>query len=207
MILNLRAAALAMTTALGLSLGALTDTPPAPSEGTAPHWKQDPDRIWSADGADAGHGADFYSFSRMIKSSGGAGPITILNCQANSKGQNSLSLGFQIDPENTYEDAPDHSLRILTASGILTVGGKKQAERFRYHPDSTKIIPFDPAVPRRIFNAVVKGEEVTLKFQGKTYVLNLPGKDKVFVSFAKTCPITNGGKFDMSIFDQVNNSE
>jgi hypothetical protein len=203
MILEIRAAALATIVAVGIAPVALADTQPAEPEAASPHWQQDPDRIWFVDGADAGHGADYYSFARMIRSSGGDGPITILNCHATSTGQNSLSLGFQIDPDNAYEDAPDHSPRILTASGILTVGGKKQAERFRYHADSTKIIPFDPAVPRRVFNAVVTGEEVTLKFQGKTYDLGLPGKDKVFVSFAKTCPVTNGGKFDYSIFDQA----
>lgn len=197
---TIAAAALLATMAVP---AASAETEAADSAAPARHWEQEPDRIWRVDSSDAGHGTDYYSFSRMIRSAGGTGPVTILNCQANSKGQNTLSLGFQIDPENRYTDNPDHSPRILTASGILTVGGKKEAERFQYHPDSTKIIPFNNAVPRRIFNAVVTGAEVKLKFQGKTHDLDLPAKDKVFISFAKTCPVTNGGTFDSSIFDRA----
>ena len=206
MIPDCRAVALAAFLALSAASPAVADAEGAsdtPEGAASLHWEQDLDKIWRVDSSDAGHATDYYSFSRMIRSAGGTGPITILNCQANSKGVNSLSLGFQIDPDNTYTDHPDHSPRILTASGILTVDGKREAERFQYHPDSTKIIPFNQAVPRRIFNAVVTGAEVKLKFQNKTYDLELPGKDKVFVAFAKTCPITNGGTFDASIFDQA----
>lgn len=203
MIPHARTIAIAALLTAIVELAAHAETEPSETAPPTRHWEQDPDRIWRVDSSDAGRGTDYYSFSRMIRSAGGSGPITILNCQANSKGQNTLSLGFQIDPENRYTDDPDHSPRILTASGILTVGGKKEAERFQYHPDSTKIIPFSDAVPRRIFNAVVTGAVVTLKFQGKTYDLDLPPKDTTFVSFAKTCPVTNGGTFDRAIFDQA----
>lgn len=195
--------------AAAMLLTAQADTKPS-DDGTAPgplHWEQDLDKIWRVDGSDAGTATDFYSYSRIIRSAGGTGPIVILNCQANSKGTYSMNLGFQIDPANRYTDDFDRSPRILTSSGVLTVDGKKKTERFRYHPDSTKIIPFDKAVAKRIYNAVVTGADVTLKAQGKTYDIELPGKDKVFVSFAKMCPITNGGNFDNSIFEKAAENE
>ena len=174
---------------------------------SAPHWTQDPDRIWSVDSSDAGSDTDFFSFSRIIRSSGGPGPVIILNCQVNSRGKQTLGLGFQIDPDNDYMDDPDRSPRILTASGVLTIDGKKKSERFRYHPDSTRIVPFDRSVPRRVFNAVVNDADITLKFRSTVHDLNVPPVDNAFKSFAKVCPVTNGGEFDMTLFDRIDHSD
>lgn len=171
------------------------------------HWLKDPDRIWTVDGSDAGSDSDFLSFSRIIRSSTTTGPVIIFNCQVNSRGTQTLGFGFQLDPENNYMDDPDRSPRILTASGILTIDGKRKAERFRYHPDSSKIVPFDRSVGRRMFNAVVKGSEIQLKFQNTTYALTVPPTDSIFTSFAKVCPVTNGGNFDMTIFDRVSETD
>tara|TARA_R110000787_G_scaffold179831_1_gene291915 strand:- start:290 stop:457 length:168 start_codon:yes stop_codon:yes gene_type:complete len=43
---------------------------------------------------------------------------------------------------------------------------------------------------------------VKLKVQNQTHHLELPGPDEIFTAFATICPVTNGGKFDQSIFDQ-----
>lgn len=166
-------------------------------------WVQDRDSILRVDDSDAGTGTDFYSFSRLIHSSGGHGPVLTFNCQAMSTGQHSLNAAIQLDPSNTYEENPSERLRLLNVSVALTINGSKKMERFKYHPASSKIIPHNKAIAKRLYNAVVQGSDVTIKVKGKTYDLALPGKDPVFVNFAKTCPTTNGGKFDMSIFQQV----
>jgi hypothetical protein len=166
-------------------------------------WVQDPDSIIRVDGSDAGTSANFYSFSRLIHSSGGPGPILIFNCQAMSTGQHSLNAAVQLDPDNAYEENPSERLHLLNVSVTLTIGGSKKSERFKYHPASSKIIPHNKAVAKQLYNAVVQGSDVSLKVKGKTYDLAFPGKDPVFVSFAKTCPTTNGGKFDPAIVEQA----
>lgn len=172
------------------------DTPPL-------IWEQSRDAIHHVDGSDAGTAADFYSFSRTIKVSGATGPIVILNCQAMSNGAHSLNAGIQMDPANTYEENPSERLRLHNVNVSLTVDGIRQNEKFMMHPKSTKIVPIDKSVGKRIYNAVVTGSPVSMKLQGKNYDLELPGKDEVFVAFARFCPTTNGGQFDYSIFDSV----
>lgn len=166
-------------------------------------WKQLPDRFITADGTDAGTAADFYGFSRILEVSGTSGPVLILSCHVNTEGFEALNAGIQLDPANTYGDKPERTPRILTASGVLTIDGETQSERFRYHPASSKIVPFDRAVARRLYNAAVTGADMKLKFQGTTYAIDIPAKDKTLVSFAKVCPVTNGGTFDRSIFHRV----
>ena len=167
------------------------------------HWVQERDQLWSVDSSDAGEAPNFFSFIRVISSSGGDGPVLQLGCQATSTGNHTLQAGFKLDPENTYEQAPKTRLRLLSMSGILTIGEDRKSERFQYHPDSSKITPFNRAVPKRLFNAVVRGDPVQLKVQNQTYDLELPGTDETFTRFAQTCPMTNGGKFDQSVFDRA----
>ncbi|KCZ87294.1 hypothetical protein HHI_16165 [Hyphomonas hirschiana VP5] len=166
-------------------------------------WEQPADTIYAVDGSDAGTGTNFYSFSRLIKVSGGTGPIVTLNCQAMSTGAHSLNVAIQMDPQNTYEEDPKERLRLLNINVALTVDGKRQFEKFMMHPKSTKIIPIDKAVGKRIYNAAVTGSSVSIKVQGSTYDLEIPDKDDAFIAFARICPTTNGGTFDNSIFENV----
>lgn len=177
------------------------NTPSEPETVTGLRWEQDPDNIWIVDGSDAGFSADLYGYSRIIKSAGTTGPIIIFNCYVDSKKYETLNTGIQLDPNSTYADNPERTPRILTLTGVLTIDGKTKNERFRYHPASSKIVPFDKAVARRIYNAAVTGAETSIKVQGKLYNLEMPATDKTFVSFAKNCPTTNGGKFDYTIFE------
>lgn len=176
---------------------------PAGAEEDAPvlAWSQDRDAVWLVDSSDAGMESDFYSFSRLIRTTGNTGPAILLNCQANSRGTSTLNVAFQLDPANRYEDDPALKPRVLNLSGKVTIGTERFPLKFLYHPDSSKIVPFDKTLAKHMFNAVVEGSGVTLKIKGKTHELEMPPKDPVFVAFAKICPITNGGKFDMSIFD------
>ena len=183
------------------AVAAETDTADALS------WSQDPDSIIRVDSSDAGTATNFYSFSRIIRTSGGTGPVLMLNCQAMSTGSNSLNAAILLDPANTYEQNPSERLHLLSLTGTLTINGQQQKERFKYHPESSKIIPYDKAVSKRLFNAVVTGASVQLKVKGKTYDLEIPGKDQVFVAFAKTCPMTNGGTFDSAIFEEAKAQE
>ena len=182
---------------LGQAAVAEADTPAELS------WSADRDTLIRVDTSDPGNAADFYSVSRTIRSSGGTGPVLMLNCQAMSTGKHSLNAAIQLDPANTYEESPSERLRLLSLNVALTVGGKKKNERFQYHPQSSKIIPFNKDVSKRLYNAVVTGASVTIKVKGETYTLALPGKDQTFISFAKTCPTTNGGQFDPSLFEHA----
>lgn len=166
-------------------------------------WVQAPDSIIRVDDSDAGNAANFHSFSRLIHSSGGSGPVLIFNCQAMSTGQHSLNAAIQLDPDNVYEENPSERLHLLNVSVTLTIDGSKKSERFKYHPASSKIIPHNKTVAKQLFNAVVESSEVKVKVKGKAYDLVLPGKDAVFVSFAKTCPTTNGGKFDPTLVEKA----
>lgn len=192
----------ALTAAVALGAAADTGTSEdALSVGL--HWKQLQDNLISVDSTDAGRAADYYGFTRTIQAAETTGPIVIFICHVSSEDYESLNAGIQLDPHNTYGDNPERTPRILTLSGVLTIDGKKQSERFRYHPASSKIVPFDRKVARRLYNAAVSGSDVSIKVQGKTYDLEIPAKNDVFVSFAKICPVTNGGTFDRSIFDGV----
>jgi len=165
-------------------------------------WVQERDQLWSVDSSDAGNAPNFFSYILIITSSGGDGPQLQFSCQATNRGDKSLQIGFKLDPQNTYEQAPKQRLRFLEMSGILTIGDDRKSERFQYHPDSSKITPYNRSVPKRLFNAVVRGDAVQLKVQNNTYNIALPGTDEAFSRFAKKCPVINGGKFDQSIFDQ-----
>ena len=185
-----------------LAFGAGADT--AQGEDAQPtelRWEQLRDQFSKIDSSDAGSEADFFGFSRTIQTAGTSGPLIVFLCHVSSEEYESLNVAIQLDPHSTYGENPERAPRILTLSGILTVDGKKQSERFRYHPASSKIVPFDRKVSKRLYNAAVTGADVSIKVQGKTHHLEIPAKNDVFVSFAKICPVTNGGTFDRTIFD------
>mgnify|MGYP003649999420 CR=1 FL=1 len=188
---------------LGGSAG-FADEPPAPA---APSWTQERDQIVSVDSSDAGDNPNFYSFIRIISVSDGEGPVVQLGCQATTRGDHTLQAAIKLDPANTYEQAPKTRLRLLSMTGVLTIDGDRKSETFQYHPDSSKITPLNRTVPRRLFNAIVRGDKIHLKARNTTYNLELPGPDAVFTAFAKICPVTNGGKFDQSIIENFLNAQ
>jgi hypothetical protein len=190
----------ALSMALALSAGADT-AQDQDIQSTDLRWEQLRDQYTEVDSSDAGRSADFFGFSRTIQTAGTTGPLIVFLCHVSSEEYESLNVAIQLDPHSTYGENPERAPRILTLSGILTVDGKKQSERFRYHPASSKIVPFDRKVAKRLYNAAVTGADVSIKVQGKTHNLEIPAKNDVFVSFAKICPVTNGGTFDRSIFD------
>ena len=190
----------ALSMALALSAGA-DIAQDQDIQSTDLRWEQLRDQYTEVDSSDAGREADFFGFSRTIQTAGTTGPLIVFLCHVSSEEYESLNVAIQLDPHSTYGENPERAPRILTLSGILTVDGKKQSERFRYHPASSKIVPFDRKVAKRLYNAAVTGADVSIKVQGKTHDLEIPAKNDVFVSFAKICPVTNGGTFDRSIFD------
>ena len=181
--------------ALGLS------APIAAAE--VPVWQLDPPAIWMVDSADAGTAADYYSYVQIMRVANTTGPMLQLSCNANSKGHAALSAAIQIDPANTYEQDPKRHLRMNTMSGKLTIGETSKAERWRYHADSTKMLPFDVTVPRRMFNGIVKNFFIYVNSRTVIYTLEVPEMNDEFKAFAKSCPVTNGGKIDPSIFEQA----
>jgi hypothetical protein len=121
-------------------------------------WLQERDQLWSVDSSDAANTPNFSSFIRIMTSSLGAGPVLQFSCQATNRGGQMLQLGFKRDPDNTYEQAPKQRLIFLEMSGILTIGDDHKSECLQYHPDSSKKKPYKRTVPKRLFNAVMRGK-------------------------------------------------
>jgi hypothetical protein len=170
-------------------------------------WTQEQDQLIQVDSADAGKDPNFKSLVRIIKAEGGDYPTIQLSCQITTSGYKALNFSVQLDPENTYEDDADRSPRFHHISGIMTVRDEKFPDRYAFHAKSTKLIPLSREVPSRIYNSVVRGDQVQLKVQGKQRNLALPAKNDVFIAFAKFCPVTNGGKFDVSVFETLKGME
>lgn len=174
---------------------------PALAESAQRVWTQEQDQLIQVDSSDAGKDPNFKSLVRIIKAEGGDYPTIQLSCQITTSGYKALNFSIQLDPENTYEENADRSPRFHHISGIMEVRGEKFPERYAFHAKSTKLIPLNREVPSRIYNSVVRGDKVQLKVKGKERDLALPEKNDVFVDFAKFCPVTNGGKFDVSVFE------
>lgn len=179
---------------------------PALADPTDRVWTQEQDQLVLVDSSDAGNDPNFKSLIRIIKAEGGDYPTIQLSCQMTTSGYKALNFSVQLDPENTYETDTDRSPRFHHVSGIMEIQGRKYPERYAFHAKSTKLIPLSREVPSRIFNSVVRGDEVQLKVQGEKRDLALPEKNDVFIAFAKFCPVTNGGKFDPSAFEALNST-
>ena len=164
---------------------------PALADSTERTWTQEPDQLIHVDSSDAGKDPNFKSLVRIIKAEGGDHPTIQLSCQITTSGYKALNFSVQLDPENTYEDDADRSPRFHHISGIMEVRDEKFPDRYAFHAKSTKLIPLSREVPSRIYNSV----------------LALPEKNDVFVAFAKFCPVTNGGKFDASVFNTLKGME
>tara|TARA_R110002126_G_scaffold249086_1_gene392019 strand:+ start:820 stop:1425 length:606 start_codon:yes stop_codon:yes gene_type:complete len=180
---------------------------PALADSTERTWTQEPDQLIHVDSSDAGKDPNFKSLVRIIKAEGGDHPTIQLSCQITTSGYKALNFSVQLDPENTYEDDADRSPRFHHISGIMEVRDEKFPDRYAFHAKSTKLIPLSREVPSRIYNSVVRGDQVQLKVKGKKRDLALPEKNDVFVAFAKFCPVTNGGKFDASVFNTLKGME
>lgn len=173
----------------------------------APTWRQLPDQQVNLDSSDAGSGTDLRAFIRTIESNTGIGPMMILSCTATTRGHHMLQVAFQADPNADYEAYSNRNLRLQHVTGKLKISEKNRTARFTLHPKSTRMVPKDRSIAKNIFNAIVRGDTISIKRSGKTITYDNPGQDPVFVSFAKTCPTTNGEKFDDPLFSQALSDE
>lgn len=166
-------------------------------------WEMVARKMIAVDGSDAGRSADLYSYIEIIGARNIEGPILTMSCQQTSKGNSTLQVAIQLDPDNDYESNPKRRLRRLSRSGKLTIGEEAFPERWSFHPASTKLVPFRRTIARKIFNAIVTGTPVTLTLQKKDYPIALPEVDSAFRRFVKQCPISNGtNEVDMTLFDR-----
>lgn len=166
-------------------------------------WSLQPDQTINVDSSDAGSSPDLRANIRTIESNAGLGPMIILSCTATTNGHHMLQVAFQPDPHSDYETYSDNKLRLQHGFGKLSIGDKKHKARFTLHPKSTRMVPKDRMIAKKVFNGIVRGDTISIKRSGKTTEFANPGKDPVFVSFAKSCPTTNGGKFDDPLFSMV----
>jgi len=122
-----------------------------------------------------------------------------------STGTSYLGASIHLNPSNT----PNGDLRnigfIRYISGALTVGDLSKAITFGYRPRSARIFTTNSTqyAAKMLYNAVITRDPVTLEFRKKLYRLALPSPDDAFKSFARSCPITNGGNKDLTVFEAI----
>ena len=169
---------------------------------TSTAWKVTSRRRTSIDTADIGNSWDQYSYTVLISSENKAGTLAIdLACRISTTGYSGLLAAVQLNP-NDHRDQPAlKKMRTNTITGHLTIGGKRVTERWFFVGKRERFAPINTDVPRRLFNGAIRGDIVKVKVQGKTYEIDFPEPNGTFKSFAKFCPVTNGGKaVDPEIF-------
>ncbi len=72
---------------------------------------------------------------------------------------------------------------------VLTIGDKVNDEaRWHYMPAIETIYSSRHTQAAKLYNAAIRGDEVSVSLDGKTYTtMTLPGVDAIFTAFAKTC--------------------
>ncbi|MDG1825845.1 MAG: hypothetical protein P8H62_06205 [Henriciella sp.] len=153
------------------------------------NWILEKSETWSVDGSDAGSSADFKAKIHKLSLAGPDETALVLSCQIIlEEGVEKSQLNAAFDLEKSVDKARRRmNLRHIT--GKLQVGEKAKSERWIWNPDTMRVVPHNREVPRRLFNAGVRGDNVRLKVLGKWQIeMQLPEMNDQFKAFAKACP-------------------
>ncbi|MEM1035645.1 MAG: hypothetical protein AAGI14_02670 [Pseudomonadota bacterium] len=75
-------------------------------------------------------------------------------------------------------------------SGRLTVGDRTKVYRWKWSPSNMIVSPVQDQASRRLLNAAIKGERVSLNALGGDHLgLELPQPNADFATFYKACPV------------------
>lgn len=78
-------------------------------------------------------------------------------------------------------------------SGRLTVGDRTKVYRWKWSPANMVVSPVQDQAARRLLNAVIKGEKISVRVLGDDYLsVTLPKPNADFTSFFKACPVLSG---------------
>ncbi len=157
---------------------------------TEPTWVLERLQEMSVDSSDAGTATDFVAQIQKLALKGVGNVGIMLSCQTilgDDKSPARLNVAFDFD-----KSADQHRtrMRIRHISGHLKIADKSKAERWIWNPETMRVVPHSRNVPRRVFNAAVRGDRIRLKALGKWQIdIDLPEINQDFRDFVKTCPV------------------
>ncbi|MEM1086493.1 MAG: hypothetical protein AAGH90_02095 [Pseudomonadota bacterium] len=147
------------------------------------------------DGFDAGNAADVNYGRLRVEARLNNNVNVFFNCITleGEEGEETESVfDAAINLDTTKEDFKKN-LRWQIISARLTVGERKKNYRWKWNPVNMVMAPVQKQAARRLFNGVVKGEAVSVKVFGDTYINStLPEMNDAFKTFYRNCPALSG---------------
>lgn len=180
------------TTAPCLGMAQEEDTTPPVTVGdviTAPTWVLERLLHMSVDSSDAGTQTDFVAEIQKLALKGVGNVGIVLSCQT-KLGDDGTAAALNVAFD--FDKSVDHGrsrMRLRHISGHLKIAGKSKAERWIWNPETMRVVPHSRKVPRRVFNAAVRGDRIQLKALGEWRIdIDLPEINQDFRDFVKLCP-------------------
>ena len=162
---------------------------PAPESAHALDWILDPTKRISVDSADAGSAPDFYTRMHTLRLPLSNGTQMSFSCQiVEDRPDSPVRLNVMFDMQPDKDTArPTMQLRRLTVR--LDIDGKAKNERWVWNALTMKIVRQDRSIPRRLYNAAVRGSHVRLRvFREWRFDFVMPPINDDFRDFVKVCP-------------------
>lgn len=160
---------------------------PEPSDDTL-RWVLGADVIASVDSSDAGNKPNFVAQQKRISLEGGGKARITLSCQTIEEEVDTARLQVVFDIDTSADKAKEKML-IRHINGKLKIGDKSKNERMIWNPDTMKIVPHSRTVARRVYNAAIRGDTISLRALKETqFEFDLPPMNADFRTFAKSCP-------------------
>ncbi|MEM1035646.1 MAG: hypothetical protein AAGI14_02675 [Pseudomonadota bacterium] len=140
------------------------------------------------DGFDAGDAADVSYARTRVEARFDDGTAVFFNCltASNAIGESIFDAAVNLD---TSKDEFKKNLRWQFVSGRLSVGDRKKNYRWKMNPANMILAPVQNEAARRLLNGVIKGDTVSLRVFGDTYINRaLPKMNDDFKAFYRDCP-------------------
>jgi hypothetical protein len=144
--------------------------------------------------ADRGEGDKQKALAFAVMTTNTEGVRLKFSCQVTEDGLYSLASGFEVDPVKAQAAEAKRNVHSQKRTIQLNIAGKPSPEPALYNAHTTRLMPVNKSVAKSLFNAVVLGQPISFKMQGKGFTVANPGVDPVFDNFAQKCPVSNGGK-------------
>ena len=106
-----------------------------------------------------------------------------------------LVAGVGVGPGLIAERLDQRTKRIKRKRGTTTIGDREPLrEPWAYLPSTQIAISRAGVTGKRLFNAAVRGDTVSVKVDGTdTATFTFPAQNDVFKAFAKSCSVTSRG--------------
>ncbi len=104
-----------------------------------------------------------------------------------------LRVAVGVEPGNVGTMLERTSSRTRTYEIKTTIGdGETFESKWAYKPSLKVAIAQDSVTPRKLYNAAVRGDTISMKLPGKSqFDITLPAVNADFTSFANNCGVTN----------------